>query len=158
MHRLIVALSAAGALALVHHPLSAATHHRRRGRGAALAADADAAAESSAGAADQNATVYSKTRQFSEERYPYEVYDTAPPSEMVGVFPLSPTTGCGDILRLTRAGDADATEAAYLIKKVSASYRWRDGSFHLLSKRADATEVNRHALEKRLSRLMPREQ
>ena len=109
-------------------------------------------------AGEENATVYSATKkQFSEERYPYSVYDTTPPRKMVGVFPLSPTTGCGDILRLTKAGDADRTDAAYLIKKVSASYRFRDGRFHLLSKRADATEVNRALIEKRLARLLPRD-
>lgn len=89
---------------------------------------------------------YSKRKQ-SEERYPYEVYDTAPPRDMIGVFSLPPMLGCGDILRLD-------SERAYVIKRVASRFKYTDGKFHLDSKRADATEINRAAAEKRLARLL----
>lgn len=89
---------------------------------------------------------YSKRKQ-SEERYPYEVYDTAPPRDMIGVFSLPPMLGCGDILRID-------SERAYVIKRVASRFRYTDGKFHLDSKRADATEINRAAAEKKLARLL----
>ena len=68
----------------------------------------------------------------------------------MGVYPLSPTVGCGDILRVEK----EEIEA-YVIKRVESRKRWMDGNFVLDSMRADATEVNRASLEKRLRRLMP---
>ena len=44
---------------------------------------------------------------------------------------------------------------AYVIKRVEGQKRWMDGNFVLDSLRADATEVNRASLEKRLRRLLP---
>ena len=98
-----------------------------------------------------NATVFSSKKHLSEERYPYEVYDTTPPQEMVGVFCLSPTVGCGDILRVER----DDGDQAYVIKRVASKMKFSNGRFFLQSKRADATEVNRASLEKKLARLLP---
>ena len=85
---------------------------------------------------------------------PVEVYDTTPPQNMVGVFPMSPTVGCGDIVKVTAL---DAADEAYVIKRVQSHMKFSNGEFHLVSKTADATEVNRNSLEKRLRRLMPQE-
>lgn len=90
---------------------------------------------------------YYSRRKQSEERYPYEVYDTAPPGDIIGVFSLPPMLGCGDILRV----DADR---AYVIKRIASRYKYTSGKFALESKRADATEVNRAAAEKKLARLL----
>jgi len=76
------------------------------------------------------------------------VYETSPPQAIVGVFALSPTVGCGDILRI------DGTKA-FVIKRVASRYKYANGRFNLLSKRADATEVHRAAVERKLARLMP---
>jgi len=107
---------------------------------------------SSAKASDEeenNAEVFSK-KQKSEERYPYEVFETSPPQALLGVFSLSKDVGCGDILRV-RANDDDT---AYVIKRVASQYKYTDGRFQLTSKRADATELNRAAAEKKLKRLL----
>ena len=98
---------------------------------------------------DDEATLFSK-RKAAEIKIPVEVYDTTPPQNLVGVYPLSPTVGCGDILRVEK----EEIEA-YVIKRVESRKRWMDGNFVLDSMRADATEVNRASLEKRLRRMMP---
>ena len=98
---------------------------------------------------DDEATLFSK-RKAAEIKIPVEVYDTTPPQNLVGVYPLSPTVGCGDILRVEK----EEIEA-YVIKRVESRKRWMDGNFVLDSMRADATEVNRASLEKRLRRLLP---
>ena len=110
-----------------------------------------ASAENDAADADDDdkATLFSK-RKAAEIKIPVEVYDTTPPQNLVGVYPLSPTVGCGDILRVEK----EEIEA-YVIKRVESRKRWMDGNFVLDSMRADATEVNRASLEKRLRRMMP---
>jgi len=101
---------------------------------------------------DDDATLFSK-KKAAEFKIPVEVYDTTPPQNLVGVYPLSPTVGCGDILRVDKEEQYDA----YVIKRVESRKKWREGKFVLDSMRADATEVNRASLEKRLRRLLPTE-
>ena len=108
-----------------------------------------ASTEDNNDADDDEATLFSK-RKAAEIKIPVEVYDTTPPQNLVGVYPLSPTVGCGDILRVEK----EEIEA-YVIKRVESRKRWMDGNFVLDSMRADATEVNRASLEKRLRRMMP---
>ena len=146
--RLIAALLlTAGSLALVPH-----CSQRRRLARFTRRASSDGAADTN-DAADNNdddeATLFSK-RKAAEIKIPVEVYDTTPPQNLVGVYPLSPTVGCGDILRVEK----EEIEA-YVIKRVESRKRWMDGNFVLDSMRADATEVNRASLEKRLRRMMP---
>ena len=43
----------------------------------------------------------------------------------------------------------------FFLGSVESRKRWMDGNFVLDSMRADATEVNRASLEKRLRRLLP---
>ena len=146
--RLIAALLlTAGSLALVPH----CSQRRRpapftRRASTEDAADANDAADNND---DDEATLFSK-RKAAEIKIPVEVYDTTPPQNLVGVYPLSPTVGCGDILRVEK----EEIEA-YVIKRVESRKRWMDGNFVLDSMRADATEVNRASLEKRLRRMMP---
>ena len=135
--RLVTAVLLIGATALLPHHGSRPKCIRR-----ASTEDAD-------DAADDEATLFSK-RKAAEIKIPVEVYDTTPPQNLVGVYPLSPTVGCGDILRVEK----EEIEA-YVIKRVESRKRWMDGNFVLDSMRADATEVNRASLEKRLRRMMP---
>lgn len=100
-------------------------------------------------------TIYSSKKHSDEVLYPYEIYDTTPPRNMIGVFPLSPTIGSGDILKVENE-DGDSA-MAYMIKRVASKMRFSNGRFLLESKRADATEVNRAQLEKRLARLLPKD-
>lgn len=78
---------------------------------------------------------------------PVEVYETTPPQEIIGVFPLPELVGEGDILRVDQ-------ERAYVIKRVASNYKYTNGGFSLQSKRADATEVSRATLENKLSKLI----
>lgn len=87
--------------------------------------------------------VIAKTQ--SEERFPYEVYDTSPPCKIIGVFSLPPI-GCGDILKVN--------DDAYVVKRVASRFKYTAGRFLLESKRADATEMSREADERRLNRLI----
>ena len=132
-------LLAGGAAALLPHHGSRPKCIRR------ASAENDAADANDGG----EATLFSK-RKAAEIKIPVEVYDTTPPQNLVGVYPLSPTVGCGDILRVEK----EEIEA-YVIKRVESRKRWMDGNFVLDSMRADATEVNRASLEKRLRRMMP---
>ena len=134
-------LLAVGAAALLPHHGSRPKCIRR------ASAENDAADANDAD--DDEATLFSK-RKAAEIKIPVEVYDTTPPQNLVGVYPLSPTVGCGDILRVEK----EEIEA-YVIKRVESRKRWMDGNFVLDSMRADATEVNRASLEKRLRRLLP---
>lgn len=84
---------------------------------------------------------------MTEERYPYEVFETTPPRNILGVWALSPHVGTGDVLRVA---DRD-----YVIKRVASRYKYVDGRFQLRSKRADATEMNRAATERKLEELLP---
>ena len=120
-------------------------HHGSRPKCTARFTSTDDAAD----ADDDEATLFSK-RKAAEIKIPVEVYDTTPPQNLVGVYPLSPTVGCGDILRVEK----EEIEA-YVIKRVESRKRWMDGNFVLDSMRAEATEVNRASLEKRLRRMMP---
>ena len=138
--RLVTAVLLVGAAALLPHHGSRPKCIRRASAEDANDADADA---------DDEATLFSK-RKAAEIKIPVEVYDTTPPQNLVGVYPLSPTVGCGDILRVEK----EEIEA-YVIKRVESRKRWMDGNFVLDSMRADATEVNRASLEKRLRRMMP---
>ena len=142
--RLIAALLlTAGSLALV-------PHCSQRRRPAPFTRRASAEDNNDANDdGDDEATLFSK-RKAAEIKIPVEVYDTTPPQNLVGVYPLSPTVGCGDILRVEK----EEIEA-YVIKRVESRKRWMDGNFVLDSMRADATEVNRASLEKRLRRMMP---
>ena len=142
-HRRAIAtvLLIASAAALLPHHASRPKCIRR------ASAENDAADANDDG--DDEATLFSK-RKAAEIKIPVEVYDTTPPQNLVGVYPLSPTVGCGDILRVEK----EEIEA-YVIKRVESRKRWMDGSFVLDSMRADATEVNRASLEKRLRRMMP---
>ena len=135
-----VLLIASAAALLPHHDSRPKCPSRRAApEDASDANDAD----------DDEATLFSK-RKAAEIKIPVEVYDTTPPQNLVGVYPLSPTVGCGDILRVEK----EEIEA-YVIKRVESRKRWMDGNFVLDSMRADATEVNRASLEKRLRRLLP---
>ena len=144
-----LACTALAALALQprlpHRTVQRTTSTRRR---PLLASDDDVDAAD----LSSNATVFSAKKKMSEERYPYEVYDTTPPRNMVGVFALSPTTGCGDILKVVKD---DGSDSAYTIKRVTSRMKFSNGRFLLDSKRADATEVNRASLERKLARLLP---
>ena len=138
--RFVTGVLLVGAAALLPHHVSRPKCIRRAStEDAADANDAD----------DDEATLFSK-RKAAEIKIPVEVYDTTPPQNLVGVYPLSPTVGCGDILRVEK----EEIEA-YVIKRVESRKRWMDGNFVLDSMRADATEVNRASLEKRLRRMMP---
>ena len=144
--RLIAALLlTTRALALVPH----CSQRRRPAQFTRSASSDDAADANDNDADDDEATLFSK-RKAAEIKIPVEVYDTTPPQNLVGVYPLSPTVGCGDILRVEK----EEIEA-YVIKRVESRKRWMDGNFVLDSMRADATEVNRASLEKRLRRMMP---
>ena len=145
--RIIAALLlTTGSLALVPH----CSQRRRPAPSTRHASSDDAADVNDANDADDDeATLFSK-RKAAEIKIPVEVYDTTPPQNLVGVYPLSPTVGCGDILRVEK----EEIEA-YVIKRVESRKRWMDGNFVLDSMRADATEVNRASLEKRLRRMMP---
>ena len=136
--RLVTAVLLVGAAALL-------PHHGRRPKRIRRASPEDANDADD----DDEATLFSK-RKAAEIKIPVEVYDTTPPQNLVGVYPLSPTVGCGDILRVEK----EEIEA-YVIKRVESRKRWMDGNFVLDSMRADATEVNRASLEKRLRRLLP---
>ena len=136
--RLVTAVLLVGAAALLPHHASRPKRIIRR-----------ASNEDASDADDDEATLFSK-RKAAEIKIPVEVYDTTPPQNLVGVYPLSPTVGCGDILRVEK----EEIEA-YVIKRVESRKRWMDGNFVLDSMRADATEVNRASLEKRLRRMMP---
>ena len=88
--RLVTAILLVGAAALLPHHGSRPKCIRRASAEDANDADADA---------DDEATLFSK-RKAAEIKIPVEVYDTTPPQNLVGVYPLSPTVGCGDILRV----------------------------------------------------------
>ena len=148
-----LACTALAALALQprlpHRTVQRTTSTRRR---PLLASDDDVDAAD----LSSNATVFSAKKKMSEERYPYEVYDTTPPRNMVGVFALSPTTGCGDILKVVKD---DGSDSAYTIKRVTSRMKFSNGRFLLDSKRADdrapVTEHERLPREQRLA-LPPR--
>ena len=93
--------------------------------------------------------VFSRKSKLSEERYPYEVVETTPPRPVLGVFSLSPTIGCGDVLRFDGV-------RAYKIKRIASQYKYIDGRFQLRSKRAEATELRRAAIESHLERVLIR--
>mmetsp|Transcript_12574 Transcript_12574/g.37399 ORF Transcript_12574/g.37399 Transcript_12574/m.37399 type:complete len:168 (+) Transcript_12574:142-645(+) len=154
----------AAASALVPAPLTRRPHTRRFASDAADDALDGADEPAPAGA---NATLYKKevVKAAEDVKIPVDVYDTTPPRKMVGVFPLSPTVGCGDIIKVSRverqfdaakrrSEEIDLDEA-YVIKRVQSHMKFSNGEFHLVSKTADATEVNRNSIEKRLRRLMP---
>ena len=136
-------------LLLVASAAALLPHRGSRPRCTSRRASTEDANDANDNDADDEATLFSK-RKAAEIKIPVEVYDTTPPQNLVGVYPLSPTVGCGDILRVEK----EEIEA-YVIKRVESRKRWMDGNFVLDSMRADATEVNRASLEKRLRRLLP---
>lgn len=75
-----------------------------------------------------------KPRRDTDERYPYEIVDTAT-LQMLGVFPMSPLVDCGDMLRFP--------DRSYVVRRVTSRFKYIGGKFVLDSKRADATEYNR---------------
>ena len=91
--RLVTAVLLVGAAALLPHHGSRPKCIRR------ASAENDAADANDA--ADDEATLFSKSKA-AEIKIPVEVYDTTPPQNLVGVYPLSPTVGCGAILRVEK--------------------------------------------------------
>ena len=147
--RLLTALLfTTGAVALLPPPYGSRPQRIARHAGPDDAADASAA-DDDGEVIDDEATLFSK-RKAAEYKIPVEVYDTTPPQNLVGVYPLSPTVGCGDILRVEK----DEGEA-YKVMRVEQRKKYIDGAFVLDRMRADATEVNRASLEKRLRCMLP---
>lgn len=75
-----------------------------------------------------------KRRKDTEERYPYEIWNTQT-RQLLGVFPMPPYIDCGDLLRFP--------DRNYVVRRVTSRFKYTGGKFVLDSKRADATEFNR---------------